>query len=104
MKDRTHFFGGYEHTERDLSGLSVITISPANQALRGLNEPAYQPRGLNTEFAIGKVDHQLSSGNRLSFRYMFFDNFITANVGGGKPSGAQGGPQPQPAGNALGSR
>jgi hypothetical protein len=83
VKDKTHFFGGYEHTERDLSGLSVITISPANQALLGLTEPAYQPRGLNTEFAIGKVDHQLSAGHRLSARYMFFDNFITANVGGG---------------------
>ncbi|MGE0863455.1 MAG: carboxypeptidase regulatory-like domain-containing protein [Vicinamibacterales bacterium] len=86
VKDKTHFFGGYEHTERDLSGLSVITISPANQALLGLNEPQYQPRGLNTEFAIGKVDHQLSSGNRLSVRYMFFDNFISANVGGGLTS------------------
>jgi outer membrane receptor protein involved in Fe transport len=83
VRDKTHFFGGYEHTERDLSGLSVITITPANQAALGLTEPAYQPRGLNTEFAIGKVDHQLSAGNRLSFRYMFFDNFITANVGGG---------------------
>jgi len=82
-RDKTHFFAGYEHTERDLSGLSVITITPANQAALGLTEPAYQPRGLNTEFAIGKVDHQLSAGNRLSFRYMFFDNFITANVGGG---------------------
>jgi hypothetical protein len=85
-RDKTHFFGGYEHTERDLSGLSVITISPANQALLGLTEPQYQPRGLNTEFAIGKVDHQLSPGNRLSVRYMFFDNFITANVGGGLTS------------------
>jgi hypothetical protein len=86
VKDKTHFFGGYEHTERDLSGLSVITISPANQALLGLTEPAYMPRGLNTEFAIGKVDHQLSAGNRVSLRYMFFDNFITANVGGGLSS------------------
>jgi outer membrane receptor protein involved in Fe transport len=83
VKDKTHFFGGYEHTERDLSGLSVITITPANQALLGLNEPAYMPRGLNTEFAIGKIDHQINSANRLSVRYMFFDNFITANVGGG---------------------
>ncbi len=83
VKDKTHFFGGYEHTERDLSGLSVITISPANQALLGLNEPAYMPRGLNTEFAIGKIDHQINGANRLSVRYMFFDNFITANVGGG---------------------
>ena len=86
LRNKTHFFGGYEHTERDLSGLSVITITPANQALLGLTEPQYQPRGLNTEFAIGKVDHQLSAGNRLSFRYMFFDNFITANVGGGLTS------------------
>ncbi len=83
IKDKTHFFGGYEHTERDLSGLSVITISPSNQAALGLTEPAYQPRGLNTEFAIGKIDHQFNSANRLSARYMFFDNFITANVGGG---------------------
>lgn len=82
-RDRTHFFGGYEHTERDLSGLSVITISPANQAALGLSEPQYQPRGLNTEFAIGKIDHQLSERNRLSVRYMFFDNNISANVGGG---------------------
>jgi hypothetical protein len=86
VRDRTHFFAGYEHTERDLSGLSVITISPANQALLGLNEPPYMPRGLNTEFAIGKVDHQLNNANRLMARYMFFDNFITANVGGGNVS------------------
>ncbi len=83
VRDKTHFFGGYEHTERDLSGLSVITISPANQAALGLTEPQYQPRGLDTEFAIGKVDHQFNQANRLSVRYMFFDNFITANVGGG---------------------
>jgi Carboxypeptidase regulatory-like domain len=86
VKDKTHFFGGYEHTERDLSGLSVITITPANQAALGLHEPGYMPRGLNTEFAIGKVDHQINQANRLSFRYMLFDNFITANVGGGNVS------------------
>ena len=27
----------------------------------GLAEPAYMPRGLNTEFAIGKVDHQINA-------------------------------------------
>ena len=92
LRNRTHFFGGYEHTERDLSGLSVITISPANQAALGLSEPPYMPRGLNTEFGIGKIDHQISQNHRISFRYMFFDNFITANVGGttaGVPNSVQ---------------
>ena len=83
VKNRTHFFAGYEHTERDLSGSAVLTITPANQAALGLSEPRYMPRGLNTEFAIGKVDHQLNDANRLSVRYIFFDNFINNNVGGG---------------------
>jgi len=90
VRDRTHFFGGYEHTERDLSGASVITITPANQARLGLNEPPYMPRGLNTEFAIGKVDHQISQTNRLSVRYIFFDNFIINNIGGGITSVQRG--------------
>jgi hypothetical protein len=90
VRDRTHFFGGYEHTERDLSGGSVITITPANQAALGLNEPPYMPRGLNTEFAIGKVDHQINGSNRLSFRYIFFDNFINNNIGGGLNSVQRG--------------
>ncbi len=83
VRDRTHFFGGYEHTERDLSGARVITITPANQAALGLSEPPYMPTALNTEFAIGKVDHQVSDNNRLSVRYIFFDNFIVNNVLGG---------------------
>lgn len=90
VRDRTHFFGGYEHTERDLSGASVITITPANQAALGLNEPTYMPRGLNTEFAIAKLDHQLSGANRFSVRYLYFDNFINNNVGGGTTSVQRG--------------
>jgi hypothetical protein len=90
VRDRTHFFGGYEHTERDLSGAAVITITPANQAALGLSEPAYMPRGLNTEFAIGKVEHQINGSNRLSFRYIFFDNFINNNIGGGITSVQRG--------------
>jgi outer membrane receptor protein involved in Fe transport len=82
VRDRTHFFGGYEHTERDLSGTRVITITPANQAALGLTEPNYMPAALNTEFAIGKVDHQINATNRLSVRYLFFDNFIVNNIGG----------------------
>jgi hypothetical protein len=90
LRDKTHFFGGYEHTERDLSGTRVITITPANQARLGLTEPPYMPTALNTEFAIGKMDHQLSQNNRLSVRYIFFDNFINDNVGGGLNSVERG--------------
>jgi hypothetical protein len=90
VRDRTHFFAGYEHTERDLSGGSVITITPANQAALGLNEPPYMPRGLNTEFLIGKVDHQISGSNRMSVRYILFDNFINNNIGGGLNSVQRG--------------
>ena len=90
VRDKTHFFGGYEHTERDLSGSAVITITPANQARLGLTEPPYMPRGLNTEFAIGKVDHQFNQNHRLSARYIFFDNFINNNIGGGLSSVERG--------------
>jgi hypothetical protein len=86
VRDRTHFFAGWEHTERDLSGGRVITILPANQSALGLNEPQYMPAALNTEFAIGKVDHQINQNNRLSVRYIFFDNLIPNNVGGGLTS------------------
>ncbi len=81
VRNKTHFFGGYEHTERDLSGARVITISPANQAALGLTEPQYMPAALDTEFAIGKIDHQLSDANRLSVRYIFFHNVIPNNTG-----------------------
>jgi hypothetical protein len=83
IKDKTFYFAGYENTRRDLSGGRVITITPANEARLGLNDPAYMPALENTKFAIGKVDHQLSPSQRLSVRYIFFDNFITNNIGGG---------------------
>ena len=83
VKDKTFYFAGYENTRRDLSGGRVITITPANEARLGLNDPAYMPALENTKFAIGKVDHQLSPSERLSVRYIFFDNFITNNIAGG---------------------
>ncbi|HSL22304.1 MAG TPA: TonB-dependent receptor [Vicinamibacterales bacterium] len=90
VRDRTHFFGGFENARRDFSGGRVITISPANAARLGLNEPPYMPAEGDTKFAIGKVDHQLSQANRLTFRYIFFDNFISNNIGGGISSVQRG--------------
>jgi hypothetical protein len=83
VKDKTFYFAGYENTRRDLSGGRVITIAPATAARLGLDEPAYMPALENTKFAIGKIDHQWSPSQRLSVRYIFFDNFITNNIGGG---------------------
>jgi hypothetical protein len=83
VKDKTFYFAGYENTRRDLSGGRVITIAPASATRLGLNEPGYMPALENTKFGIGKIDHQLSPSQRLSVRYIFFDNFITNNIGGG---------------------
>jgi hypothetical protein len=83
VRDRTHFFGGFENTRRDLSGGRVITISQANAARLGLSEPQYMPAVADTRFAIGKVDQQLTQNHRLTARYIFFDNTISNNVGGG---------------------
>jgi hypothetical protein len=83
VRDRTHYFAGFENARRDFSGGRVITISPANAAAVGLTEPAYMPAEGDTKFAIGKIDHQFSQAHRLSVRYIFFDNFISNNIGGG---------------------
>ncbi len=89
-KDRTFYFGGFERAKRDFSGGRVITIRPENAARLGLNEPGFMPAAGDTKFAIGKADHQLSQANRLTVRYIFFDNFITNNIGGGLNSVQQG--------------
>jgi hypothetical protein len=90
VRDRTHYFAGFENARRDFSGGRVITITPANAALLGLNEPPYMPAEGDTKFAIGKVDHQLSPAHRVNVRYIFFDNFISNNIGGGLNSVQRG--------------
>ena len=90
IKDKTHFFAGFERTKRDLSGNRVITISAANQAALGLTEPGYMPSVGDTKFFIGKLDHQINGNNRATARYIFFDNFISDNIGGGLNSVQRG--------------
>ena len=94
VKDRTFYFGGFERTQRDLSGARVVTITPANAARLGLSEPTYIPAEAKTTFAIGKIDHNVSTNNRLNVRYIFFDNFIPNNIGStssGVPNSVQQG-------------
>jgi hypothetical protein len=90
VKDRTHFFAGFERTKRDLSGSRVITITPASQAAIGLKEPGYMPAVGDTKFFIGKIDQQINQANRATLRYIYFDNFITNNINGGLNSVQRG--------------
>jgi hypothetical protein len=60
---------------------AVITISPANQAALGLSEPAYMPRGAEHGVRHRQGRSPDQPANRLSVRYIFFDNFITEQRG-----------------------
>ena len=94
VRDRTHFFAGFENSRRDFSGGRVITIPAAAAAQLGLDEPAYMPAAGDTKFAIGKLDHQLANAHRVNVRYIFFDNGISDNIGSttsGVPNSVQQG-------------
>jgi hypothetical protein len=84
VKDKLHFFGGFESTYRDLSGASVITISPANAAAIGLPpQPTAIPREQTARFYIGKLDYQAGQAHRLTGRTIYFENDSPNNIAGG---------------------
>lgn len=84
LRDRLHFFGGFESTYRNLAGSSSITITPENAQRIGLAaQPPAMPREQTARFYIGKVDNQFSQGHRGTFRYIHFENDSPSNVGGG---------------------
>jgi hypothetical protein len=83
VKDRVHFFGGFESTYRDLSGQNPITIRPEDAARIGLAaQPSAMPREQTARFYIGKVDYQLGRAHRATARYIHFENDSPNNVGG----------------------
>jgi hypothetical protein len=87
QKDKTHFYVGYEYVDRDLSADRVITVTPANASRLGLGTSAIPSTGVipasqSVNFLLGKIDHQLNAGNKLSARYFFFKNSSPYNVGG----------------------
>lgn len=84
LKDRLHFYTGFENTYRDLSAQSVITVTPENAARLGLEaQPAVVPREQTARFFIGKVDYQLATNHRLTGRSIVFRNDSPNNIGGG---------------------
>ncbi len=84
VKDRLHYFFGFENTYRDLSAQRVITIRPEDAARIGLPaQPGVMPAEQTARFFIGKTDYQVTPSNRLTARYILFRNDSPNNVGGG---------------------
>ncbi len=84
LKDRLHFFTGFESTYRDLSAQSVITATPENVARLGLEaQPGVVPREQTARFFIGKLDYQLAQNHRLTGRTIIFRNDSPNNIAGG---------------------
>ena len=84
VKDRLHYYVGFENTARDLSADRVITIKPEDAARIGLT--AEQSSGVipaeqTARFLILKGDYQLSTTNRLTARYIMFRNDSPNNIG-----------------------
>jgi hypothetical protein len=92
IKDRWHFYGGYEWVNRDFSGRpqQLVTISEANKQ-RLINEAGLPssifassiPASQKVNFFIFRTDAQINKANRLTGRYIKFTNFSPNNVGGG---------------------
>jgi hypothetical protein len=91
IKDRWHFYGGYEYVNRDLGGepQRTLTISAANQAAliaAGVPQSAFPtaiPTGQKVNFFIFRTDAQIDDHNRLSVRYNRFTNLSPDNIAGG---------------------
>ncbi len=89
VKDRWHYYLGYEYVDQDLRDASkVIQQSAVNNAQTlGLSPTAIPPDGViptqqHVNFAIAKTDYQISPAHKLSARYFFFKNRSPYNIGG----------------------
>lgn len=81
VRDRVHFFGGFESTYRDLSGSTPVTIRPEDAQRLGLpQQPSALPREQTARFYIGKADWQAGMNHRLTGRYIYFENDSPNNV------------------------
>jgi hypothetical protein len=91
VKDRWHFYTGYEWVNRDLGGEPArsLTISAANQAAliaAGVPSSAFPsaiPTKQKVNFFIFRTDAQIDDNNRLSVRFNRFTNLSPDNIGGG---------------------
>jgi hypothetical protein len=86
VKDKLHYYLGFENTKRDLSADRVITIDQTSAAQIGLTaeqSSGVMPAQQTVRFFIGKADYQVSAASRLTARYILFRNQSPNNIGGG---------------------
>jgi len=91
IKDRWHFYGGYEYVDRDLTAESgrLVTIRATDQAAliaSGIPASVFVaaiPTSQKVNFYIFRTDAQINENNRLSGRFNYFDNESPNNIGGG---------------------
>jgi hypothetical protein len=91
IKDRWHFYGGFEWVKRDLAGepQRLITISESNKAAliaAGVPQSAFPtaiPASQKVNFYIFRTDAQLNKNNRLTGRFNYFKNLSPNNIAGG---------------------
>jgi hypothetical protein len=82
VKDKTHYYVGFERTYRDM--VRVVNLDPALVSQVGLPpQPASIPAYQSVRFLLAKVDHRLSDAHRLSARVNWFENDNPYNGGGG---------------------
>ena len=83
VKDRFHFFVGYEYLKHDLSADRVIAVTPATAAQLGLSPGALGdgvvPAIQKVNMFVGKADYQVNAANRFSGRWSFFNNKTPEN-------------------------
>lgn len=90
IKDRWHFYTGYEYVTRDFSGRPAqqTNLSESNrQQLIASGLPseifvASIPASQKVNFFIFRTDAQLTDAHRLTGRYIRFSNFSPNNIGG----------------------
>lgn len=92
IKDRWHFYGGYEYVTRDFSGrpAQFVNITDATKqrlvSEGGLPASIFVPvipASQKVNFLIFRTDAQLTDAHRLTGRYIRFTNFSPNNIGGG---------------------
>ncbi|HEY7160788.1 MAG TPA: TonB-dependent receptor, partial [Acidobacteriota bacterium] len=77
IKDKTFFFGSYEHTFRNET--AVVSVDPALLAALGLPTATSVDRPLREPRFLAKLDHHPSSNQALTFRYRL-DKKTTDNL------------------------